>query len=154
MFWYYKVTTMITSYRPRRWFKTDHNAKDRAITDKMLNSARANLISIDHTTALICAPVLTRARYWINGMNEVSACVLRITDVRWRTSNCDVILLPAKVRYTGYGKLSGRLTQWKRPQFLLWLSISFKHLWGIKPYLSCVITKDVIILFAVWVLLL
>ena len=36
-------------------------AKERAITDKMLKSARANLISIDHTTALICVPVLTRA---------------------------------------------------------------------------------------------
>ena len=38
-------------------------AKERATTDKMLNSARADLISISHTTALICASVLTRARY-------------------------------------------------------------------------------------------
>ena len=38
----------------------------------VLNSARADLISIDQTTALICASVLTRARYRINGVNEVS----------------------------------------------------------------------------------
>ena len=55
--------TMITSCRPKTLIQNGPQAKERAITDKMLNSARADLISIDHTTALICASVLTRARY-------------------------------------------------------------------------------------------
>ena len=59
----------------------------------MLNFARADLISIDQTTALICAFVLTRATasFLVNGVNEISACVLRITDVGTRMTNCDVI---------------------------------------------------------------
>ena len=57
--------TMITSCRPKSktLIQNVPQAKERAITHKMLNSARADLISIDHTTALICASVLTRARY-------------------------------------------------------------------------------------------
>ena len=42
---------------------TSKRTKERAITDKMLNSVRADSILVDQTTALICASVLTRARY-------------------------------------------------------------------------------------------
>ena len=56
--------TMIKSCRPKTLIQNGPQAKERAIiTDKMLNFARADLISIDQTTALICASVLTRARY-------------------------------------------------------------------------------------------
>ena len=56
-------STLITSCRPKTLIQNGPQAKERATTDKMLNSARADLISIAHTTALICASVLTRARY-------------------------------------------------------------------------------------------
>ena len=52
--------TMITSSRPKTLIQNGPQAKERATTDKMLNSARADSISVDHTTALICASVLTR----------------------------------------------------------------------------------------------
>ena len=55
--------TMITSYRRKMLIQNGPQAKERAITDKMLNFARADLISIDQTTALIRAPVFTRVRY-------------------------------------------------------------------------------------------
>ena len=64
---------MITSCRLEALIQNGPQAKERAITDKMLNSARADLISIDQTTALVCASVLTRATELIvNGVNEVS----------------------------------------------------------------------------------
>ena len=53
--------TMITSCRLEALIQNRPQAKERAITDKMLNSARADLISIDQKTALVCASVLTRA---------------------------------------------------------------------------------------------
>ena len=55
--------TMITSCRLKALIQNDPQAKERAITDKMLYSARANLLSIDQTTALVCSSVLTRARH-------------------------------------------------------------------------------------------
>ena len=55
--------TVITSYRPKTLIQNGPQTKERAITDKMLNSALADLISIDQTTAFICASVFTRARY-------------------------------------------------------------------------------------------
>ena len=63
------LLTIITSCRFKSQDATliqnEPQAKERAITDKMLNSERerADLISIDQTTALVCASVLTRARY-------------------------------------------------------------------------------------------
>ena len=66
-------------------------AKECAITDKMLNSARVDLTSIDQTTALICASVITRASYVMAWMKSQLACVVRITDVGTRITNCDVI---------------------------------------------------------------
>ena len=89
--------TMITSCRSKTLIRNGRQAKERAITDKMLNSARADLISIDHTTALICASVLTRARYSINGVNEVSVRLraayhgCRNSDDDSSLTNCDVI---------------------------------------------------------------
>ena len=49
--------TMITSYRRKMLIQNGPQAKEHAITDKMFNSARADLILIDHTTALICTSV-------------------------------------------------------------------------------------------------
>ena len=58
----------------------------------MLNSARADLISIDQTTALRCASVLTRARYCsiYIGVNEVSVS-LHAAYHGFRMTNCDLI---------------------------------------------------------------
>ena len=49
---------MITSCRPKALIQNGPQAKECTKADKMLNSARADLISIDHTTALICESVL------------------------------------------------------------------------------------------------
>ena len=59
--------TMITSCRPKTLIQNGPQAISERTRNKYnrqnVESARADLISIDQTTALICASVLTRARY-------------------------------------------------------------------------------------------